>query len=105
MTCRTVSLGGATGIVCYRGPRRDPVLLCDGCDSKIAVELAVSPKQGVDFCPKCFDRPWRHWLATVSVPESRGERRAQFRAWALKNPELFLSMVPLSAEGHKAVSR
>lgn len=106
MTCRTVSGNGWTGVVCTRG-REKPVHLCDGCDAKIEPGMGVSPKAGVDFCPKCFYRAWRHWLTTRTspIPADREERRAQFRAWAAEHSAVFLMFVPLSAEGRKAVEQ
>lgn len=103
MTCRTVSGNGWTGIVCTRG-REKTVLLCDGCDAKVEPALAVSPKPGVDFCPKCFYRAWRHWLTTrtTPIPADREKRRAEFRTWAAEHSDVFLMFVPLSAEGRKA---
>lgn len=106
MSCTPISGKGFTGIVCGRDA--GPVgLLCDGCDAKVTRELAVSPKPGLDFCPKCFYRAWRHWLTTrtTPIPADREERRAQFRTWAAEHHAVFLMFVPLSAEGRKAAAQ
>lgn len=100
--------GGGYVIACGKGRKQQCAscqktaqLECDGCDRPLCNACAVSPREGLDFCPGCFDPAWKQWLQsskTVRTPAemSRAERRVRFRVWARENDgELFLRLVPL----------
>lgn len=112
--------GRPIGIAC--GSRRQPKcshcnaqlgtgLECDGCDKPLCHACAVSPKKGVDLCPRCFEPAWKHWLKHYDLTcgradlASRTERRAAFRAWARAEADAFLRLVKLSAEGQRRLAR
>lgn len=84
-------------------------LECDGCDKPLCRTCAVSPKKNVDFCQRCFEPAWRHWLQlrpSSIAGETRHQRRAAFRAWVLLNVEKFLELSkPLTAAGVQARAR
>jgi len=102
--------GGGYVIACGRRRRvrcatcaaPDAQLECDGCDKALCSACSVSPRKGLDFCPRCFDPAWKRWLQARPSSighETRAQRRAAFRAWARATCEVFLSLVPLSALG------
>lgn len=103
MTCHTFKKDGFTGVVCTRGSRR--VMLCDGCDQHLDPVVSVSPKEGLDFCPSCFDRAWKHWLSsrTAEVPVDRQQRRQAFREWARSFPDVFLEFCSLTDAARSAL--
>lgn len=101
---------GTYVIACGRRSRKrcsncaitDAGLECDGCDKALCSSCAVSPRKGLDFCPRCFDHAWRHWLqiqpdsiAAMNVTR----RRNEFRSWARTAAEKFLELArPLTAK-------
>lgn len=95
--CRTCKMQGPTGAP----------LECDGCDKPLCHDCAVSPREGVDFCPACFAGAWKLWLQHPEVapllPEmTKAMRRAAFRRWAREQPDLFLQhSKPLTAAAKK----
>jgi hypothetical protein len=101
MTCRTFQLpGGGTVIACTRERKRrcytcqapNASLSCDGCDHVLCTGCAVSPKQGLDYCPKCFAAAFDFWKGICVYPQSRPERRQAFRLWAREHHEKFLEL-------------
>lgn len=77
---------------------------CDGCDQPLCVVCSVSPRNGMDFCPRCFARAFTHWKSLGPYPTDRGERRLAFRKWARANADQFLALcAPLTAAA-KAVT-
>ena len=71
-------------------------LLCDGCDLPLCARCSVSPREGVDFCPRCTHPLFSTWVkspeglrwesgasALKLNPEAlRDLRRNVFRKWA-----------------------
>jgi hypothetical protein len=109
--------GRAVGIACGHRRRKkcatcgsEAGLECDGCDKPLCKSCAVSPKAGVDICPKCFDPAWRRWLweqrDSPYKPSlmTQKERRLLFRGWARAFPGEFLELVKLSASGEAAAA-
>lgn len=98
MHCRTFDLGGATVIACTRERVRkcftcsapNASLSCDGCDHVLCTACAVSPREGLDWCPTCFKPAFEYWKGLVVIPLDRAERRQAFRLWARANPFVFL---------------
>jgi hypothetical protein len=98
-----VSGGRVVGRVCWRERvrkcftcgRAGAELTCDGCDHVLGDCCSVSPTEGLDYCPKCFEPAYRRWLELQSASPSvleRSWRRASFRAWAQANAFLFLQL-------------
>jgi hypothetical protein len=103
VTCHTLrdESGKPIGIYCTRERKRrcytcsapNASLSCDGCDHVLCSGCAVSPKQDLDFCPRCFDAAYRHWLHIGRpVPTDRAERRQAFRLWARAESTVFLDL-------------
>lgn len=102
MTCHTLrdEAGNPLGIYCTRDkPRRcytcsasRASLSCDGCDHVLCTACAVSPRQGLDFCPACFRPAFEHWKALGPFPASQPERRQAFRLWARSASVKFLEL-------------
>lgn len=110
--------GGGFFIACGRRPARKRCatcailgaeLECDGCDKALCRSCAVSPKRELDFCPRCFNPAWKHWLQlrpSSLGAEDRYQRRAAFRAWVCLNVEKFLELArPLTAASVQARAR
>lgn len=108
--------GGGVVIACGRRRRvrcsycaaQDAQLECDGCDKALCSSCSVSPRKGLDFCPKCFDPAWKHWLQIQ--PDSIAamninRRRNEFRSWARTAADTFLSLVKPLTETAKAALR
>jgi hypothetical protein len=105
--------GGGYVIACGRRRRvrcsycadTDAQLECDGCDKPLCRACSVSPRDGLDFCPKCFDKAWKHWLQlqpTSAGAMTRAARRVGFRRWARAAADVFLGLVPLGAVARAA---
>lgn len=100
MGCRTLQLpGGGYAIACGVRERKcftcsatRASLSCDGCDHVLCTMCAVTPGQGLDFCPRCFAPAFERWKTLEPVPQSRPERRNAFRLWARANAAVFLSL-------------
>lgn len=102
MHCRTFQLpGGGLVIACTRERKRrcytceapNASLSCDGCDHVLCTNCAVSPQQGLDWCPSCFAPAFEHWKTLGPFPQERAERRQVFRLWAREQSETFIGLV------------
>lgn len=105
--------GKQIGVACGSRPRRprcgicaspDAELECDGCDKALCRACSVAPRAGVDYCLKCFEPAWKHWLQirpSSLGAENRIQRRQAFRAWARLNPGKFLELAPPLSEASK----
>lgn len=114
MTCHWYKLPGG-GVVHVRMARKkmprcsycadvDAQLECDGCDKPLCRTCSVSPRDGLDFCPKCFDKAWKHWLQiqpSSAGTMTRQARRLAFRRWARLAVDEFMQRVPLGAVASK----
>lgn len=111
MTCeRIVAKDGTVIIACSRGPAprlkkcatcgKPGALLCDGCDSSVCRECAVSPATEQDFCPSCFGPVFRQWLRDYEqvLAFTQEHRREAFRQWARIKPGAF-DVIERTSEG------
>lgn len=107
--------GQFSGIVCTRGRRgkRRPCATCKapadlecdgaGCDKPLCHACAVSPRNGLDFCPSCCREVFVQWLnhedgkAAYLVGPTEAARKSNgrnaFRAWAKARAEKFIEFV------------
>lgn len=108
MTCERAQLPGVgVAIFCVKGQTTG--LLCDGCDAKLPKTEAVSPEEGLDFCPRCFAGAWSHFTALQDRVQferaPKNKRRADFRRWAREFPDIFMKFVKLTPAAQKARKR
>lgn len=102
MTCHTLKdeAGQPIGVYCTRERKRrcyscsapNASLSCDGCDHVLCTNCAVSPQQGLDFCPSCSKPAWLHFWQSARPAGDRADRRQAFRVWAREQPAVFLSL-------------
>jgi hypothetical protein len=102
MTCHNLrdDAGRPIGIYCTRERKRrcytcqapNASLSCDGCDHVLCTCCAVSPKQGLDFCPACAREAWLFFWRSAQPEGDRAARRQAFRLWAREQPEKFLEL-------------
>jgi hypothetical protein len=102
VTCHTLrdDAGRPIGIYCTRERKRrcytcqapNASLSCDGCDHVLCTGCAVSPRQGLDFCPVCFGAAFDWWKENHLFPANRADRRQAFRLWAREHHVKFLEL-------------
>lgn len=95
-----IACGRRRRVKCATCKLADAGLECDGCDRPLCASCSVSPRKELDYCPRCFEPAWKHWLRLFPTSASvytREERRAAFRQWARHEADTFLRLVPMSA--------